>query len=56
MVVMSLYVHTALCFFKEISVFHNVKMNPPWASDGMLKFSNLNMQDCLWGDSTVLYL
>lgn len=56
MLVMSLYIHTALCFFKEISVFYIVMMSPTWASDGALKFSNLNTQECLWGDSTVLYL
>lgn len=53
---MSLYIHTALCVFKEISVFYIVMMNPTWAPGGMLKFSNLNVQECLWGDSTVLYL
>ena len=55
-VVMSLYIHTALCVFKEISVFYMVRMNPTWAPGGAFKFSRLNMQECLWGDSTVLYL
>lgn len=54
--VMGPYIHTALCFFKETSVFYIVIMNPTWASDGALKFSNLNTQGCLWGDFTVLYI
>lgn len=54
-VVMSLYIHTAFLFVKEIRVFYIVMMNPTWVSDGMLKFSNLNTQECLRGDSTVLY-
>ena len=54
-VVMSLYIHTAFLFVKEISVFYIVTMIPTWVSDGMLKFSNLNTQECLRGDSTVLY-
>ena len=37
---MSLSIHTVFCLFK----------------DGTLKFSNLNTQEHLWGDSIVLYL
>lgn len=44
---MGLYIRTALCFFKEISVFYIVIMNPTWASDGALKFSSPNTQGCL---------
>lgn len=53
---MSLYNHTALCVFKEISVFYIVTMNPTWAPGSVLKFSTLTTQECLWGDSTVLCL
>lgn len=38
-VVMSLYIHTALCVFKEIGVFYIVRMNPTLAPGGVLKFS-----------------
>lgn len=51
-----LYIHTALCFFKEMSVCYIVAMNPLWVSDCELKFSSLNTQGCLWGGSTVLYI
>lgn len=32
-VVMILYIHIALCFVKEISVFYMVMMHPTWASN-----------------------
>lgn len=51
-----LYIHIALCFFKEMSVCYIVVMNPPWVSDCELKFSSLNTQGCWWGGSTVLYI
>lgn len=53
--VISLYIHTALCVFKEISVFYIVMMNPTLAPGGVLEFGT-ETQECLWGDSTVLYL
>lgn len=34
--VMSLYIHAALCFLKEMSVLHIVLRRPTWASGGAL--------------------
>ena len=51
----SLYSYRTL-LFQGNQCLYIVMMNPTWASDGMLKFSHRNTQECLWGDSTVLYL
>ena len=51
----SLYSYRTL-LFQGNQCLYIVMMNPTWASDGALKFSHRNTQECLWGDSTVLYL